>query len=102
MIGVAQHLWIGNGAEQVADQAVEFGVGNEVRGLLVAQGAAEHARKTDQRAAAAGQAVGLAVGADQLTLDAECGGLREDEPISWNVVRYPVLPNVMRDSSSPQ
>src|SRR5580692_1479199 len=29
--------------------------------------------------AAAGQAIGLAVGADQLTLNAECGGLQRDK-----------------------
>jgi hypothetical protein len=45
---------IGDGAQQVADQAVEFGVGDEMSGLHIAQRAAEHAREIDQRGVAAG------------------------------------------------
>ena len=79
MIGHADEIWIGDGAQKVPDKAVKFGIDDQVRILLVAHGPAQHARKAKQRVTAAGQAVGLAVGADQLTLDAECGGLREDD-----------------------
>src|SRR5580704_898626 len=68
-----------DGAQQVADEVVEFGVEDQVRGLLVEQRSAEHAGQAEQRVAAAGQAIGLAVGADQLTLNAECGGLQRDK-----------------------
>jgi len=79
VIGAAQDLGVGNGAEKVAHEAVEFHVGDKVRRLLVAEGAAEHARQAQQSSIAAGQATGRAVGADDFALHAECGGLQGDE-----------------------
>jgi hypothetical protein len=60
-------------------QVVQFHVGDEMGGLLVAQRSSEHARKTEQGMAAAGQAIRLGVGADQLTLHAESSGLQRDK-----------------------
>jgi len=74
-----EKLGVRYGAKQVAHEAVEFGVGDEVGGLLVQQRSTEHARQSDQSVASAGQAVRLAIGTDQLTLDTECGGLQRDK-----------------------
>ena len=74
-----QDFRVRHGTQQIAHEVVEFDIGNEVRGLLVAQRSAEHARKSEQGMAAASQAIGLAVGADQLTLDTKCGGLQRDK-----------------------
>src|SRR3954471_19670874 len=79
MVGRAENLRIGNSAQQIADQAVEFTVSDQVRGLLIAQSTAEHAREPHQRIAAARQTVGLVTGADQLALNTECGGLQWDK-----------------------
>ena len=83
VIGHAYNVRVGHGAQQIAQQIahqiVEFHVGDEMRGLLVAQRAPKHARKTEQGMAAAGQAVRLGVGADQLTLHAEGSGLQRDK-----------------------
>ncbi len=79
MIGQADDVGIGDGAQQIPNQIVEFDVGDQVRGLLVAHRAAEHARKPEQRMAAASQTVGFTVRTDQFALDAECGGLQWDK-----------------------
>ena len=75
----AQSLRIGHCAQQVAYEAVEFRVGDEMCGLLVQKGSAEHAREPKQGVAAASDTVGLTIGADQLTLDAEGSGLQRDK-----------------------
>ena len=79
MIGVIEYCRVGNGTQQIANQIVEFGVGDQVRGLLVAERSTKDARKSEQRMAAAGWANGLAVVADQLALDAERGRLQRDK-----------------------
>ncbi len=71
--------WVGNSAEQIADEAIEFGIGDEVRGLLVAQRSTEHAREAEQSGIAAGQAIWAAISANQFALNAKCGGLKRDE-----------------------
>jgi hypothetical protein len=68
---VVQNVWIGDGAQQITDQTVEFGIGDEVSGLLMAKGSAENAGKTEQRGIAASQAIGPVIGGDEFTLDAE-------------------------------
>src|SRR5579864_1058601 len=50
-----------------------------MRSLLTEQRSAEDARKPDQCRAAACQAIRFAAGADQFTLNAECGGLQRDK-----------------------
>ena len=79
MVDRAEDLRIGHGTQQVAHEVVEFAVGDEMCGLLAAERSAEHARKAQQGVAAAGQAIGLAAGTDQLTLNAEGGGLQRDK-----------------------
>ena len=44
---IVQEMRIGDGTQQVADQAVEFGIGDEVSGLLMAHRSAENAGKTE-------------------------------------------------------
>ena len=70
---------IGHGAQQIAYQAVEFGVSDQVRGLLMPQSSAENARQAKQSGIAAGQAIGPTIRADQFALNAKCGGLKRDE-----------------------
>ena len=77
----------------------KFEVGDEMRGLLVQQRSAQHARKAQQGMASARQAIGLAVGADQLALDAKCGGLQRDKINVLKSVPYTVLPNMIAGSS---
>ena len=67
------------GTEQIANEAVELGIGDEVRCLLMAERAAKDARESDQCLAAACQAIGTGIGADHLALHAECGGLQGDK-----------------------
>jgi len=67
---VVQDMRIGDGTQQVADQTIEFGIGDEVGGLL-AKGSAENTGKTEQRGISASQAIGAVIGGDQFTLDAE-------------------------------
>ena len=74
-----KNLRLRNGAKQVAHQAVELGVGDQVGSLLVAQRTAEHARQANEALASAGQAVWLVAGRDQFTLNAEAGGLQWDK-----------------------
>jgi hypothetical protein len=64
-------LGIGNRAEQVADETVEFRIGDEMSRLLLAQSSAQNARQAEQRRVATGEAIWPAVGADQLALDAK-------------------------------
>src|SRR6202034_831509 len=79
MVGNFENMRVGNGAEQVAHEAVEFGIGDQVSGLLVAQRSTENTRKAEQRRVAAGEAIRTAVGADQFALDAKSGGLQRNE-----------------------
>jgi len=76
---IVQDAWIGDGTQEVADQTVEFGISDEVSGLLMAQGSAENAGKTEQRGIAASQAIGPAIGGDQFTLDAKGSRLKGNE-----------------------
>src|SRR5437588_9127427 len=52
-----QHMGIGHGAEQVADEAIEFGIGDEVSGLLLAKRSAKNTGEAEQRIVAAGKAI---------------------------------------------
>src|SRR5581483_1116349 len=70
---------IGHGAKQVADQVIQFAIGDQVRSLLIEQRTTEHAGEPHDGEASAGQAVRLIVRADQLTLNTECGGLQRDK-----------------------
>jgi hypothetical protein len=79
MISNVQCLRVRDGMEQVANEAVEFRIGDEVGGLLLPQRAAENAGEAEQGLISAGQAIGPAVIADQLALDAERSGLEWDE-----------------------
>jgi hypothetical protein len=79
MIGNVQCLRIGDGMEQVANEAVEFRIGDEVGGLLLPQRAAENAGEAEQRLISASQAIGPAVIADQLALNAEGSRLERNE-----------------------
>lgn len=82
MIGVGirfVHDRIGNGVQQVTDQAVEFGVGDEMRGPLATERSAQDARESEQRRAAARQTIRPAAGTDQLTLHAESCRLQGNE-----------------------
>src|SRR6266576_2220489 len=67
------------GTEQIANETVELGIGDEVRRPLMAERAAKDARESDQCLAAACQAIGPGIGADHLALHAECGGLQGDK-----------------------
>src|ERR1041385_337954 len=79
MIRLAKNLRLGHSAEQIPHQAVEFAIGDQMGGLLVQKRAAEDPGQPEQCMAAACQAIGLAVGTDQLTLNTECGGLQRDK-----------------------
>src|SRR6266700_1901379 len=79
MIGHAHNVRIGDRSQQITYQIVELDVGDKMRGLLVEYRSAQHARETEQHVAAACQTVSFTVGADQLTLDAKCGGLQGDK-----------------------
>src|SRR6267154_1193428 len=79
MVSQAHGLWIGNGTQQIADKAVEFGVGDEMRGLLLPKRSAQNTRQAEQRRISAGQAVRSMVSTDQLTLNAKCRSLQRDE-----------------------
>src|SRR5580658_281754 len=68
-----------DGAEQVADETVEFRICDEVSRLLVAQRSAENTREAQQSGIAAGQAIGSAVGADQFALNTKRGRLKGNE-----------------------
>src|SRR5579872_206746 len=70
---------VGNGAQQIANEIVELVIGNEMRSLLMPKRSAENARKTHQGLTSAGEAVGLAVDADDFTLHTESGGLQRDK-----------------------
>jgi hypothetical protein len=72
-------LWVGDSAQQVADEAVELGIGDEMCGLLMAQRPAQNAREAEQGRIATGEAKGPAIGADQFALDAKRGGLKRNE-----------------------
>jgi hypothetical protein len=50
-----------------------------MRGLLVPQRSTEYARKTHQRVTSARDAIRLLAGADQLALNAGCGGLQRNK-----------------------
>ena len=47
MIEYADFVGVGYGSEQIADQAIEFAIGDQVCGLLVSQGSTENTRKSD-------------------------------------------------------
>jgi hypothetical protein len=79
MVCHADNIRVRNGPQQVTDEIVKLHVGDEMCGLLISHRPAQHAGKTEQRVAAASQTVRPAVGADQLTLDTECGGLQRDK-----------------------
>src|SRR5579862_5096457 len=74
-----REIRIGNGAQKITHQVIEFRVSNKVSGLLTQKRTAEDARQAEQRATSAGEAGGAAVARDQLTLDAECCGLQRDK-----------------------
>ena len=78
LVGI-EGVWHGDGAEQVANQAVKFGISDEVRGLLTEKRSSKDAGKPDKGMAAAGEAKRLGTGADQFTLNAECGGPQRDK-----------------------
>jgi hypothetical protein len=79
MIGHAQNLRVGNGAEQVADEKVEFRIGDEMSGLMLPQRATQDTGETEKGLISAGQAVGPAVIANQFTLNAKRGRLERNE-----------------------
>ena len=79
MLGHVDDLRIGHSAQQVADEAVELGIGDEMSRLHVAQRAAQHAGKAQQRCVSAGETIRAAIGADQFALDAERRGLQRNE-----------------------
>jgi len=70
---------IRDSAEQVADEAIKFGIGDEVGGLLMPKRSTEHAREAEQSCIAAGQAIRAAIGADQFALNTKRGGLKRYE-----------------------
>jgi hypothetical protein len=76
IVGSAHGLGIGNGAQEVADEAIQLGIGDEMGGLLGEQRSAKDARQAYQGLAAAGEAMGTVVSANQFTLDAESGRLQ--------------------------
>ena len=86
MIEYADFVGVGYGSEQIADQAVEFAIGDQVCGLLVSQGSTENTRKSDYGCAAACQAIWLVAGADQLTLNTEHCRLQRNKRTSLKVV----------------
>ena len=72
-----RRLW--DSPKKVANQIVQFGIGDQVRRLLMEQRSSQHAGKPKQGMAATRQAIRLAVGTDQLTLNAEGGRLQGDK-----------------------
>jgi hypothetical protein len=72
-------MGIGDGTQQIADQTVEFGIGDEVSGLLMAKGSSENAGETEQGVTAASQAIGPVIGGDQFTLDAKRSRLKRNK-----------------------
>jgi len=64
---------------QIRTRTVEFGIGDEMSGLLVTQRSTQNSAKGLRAKYAAGQAIRAVVGADQFALDAEGGGLQRDE-----------------------
>jgi hypothetical protein len=48
MIRDVQDLWVGDRAQQIADQTVELGISDEMSRLLIAQRSSQNARKTKQ------------------------------------------------------
>src|SRR5208337_3560 len=79
MVRNVHYLRIGHRAQQIANQAVELRVSNEMGRLLIAQTSTQNARETEQRHVAASQAVRSAIGTDQFALNAKCGGLQRKE-----------------------
>src|ERR1700677_3221438 len=79
MVGNFQNVRVGDGAQQVAHETIEFGIGDQVSSLLVAQCSTQDAREAEQRRVAAGEAIRTAVGADQFALDTKRGGLQRNE-----------------------
>ncbi len=79
MVRNVEKLGIGDCAQQVADETVEFRIGDEMRRLLLAKGSPQNAGKAEQRRVAAGEAIRAAVGADQFALDAKRCRLERDE-----------------------
>ena len=62
-----------------AYKLIEFGVGDEVSGLLSTEGTAQYTRETEDGVAAAGEAVWSVIFADQFTLNAEDGHLQREK-----------------------
>ena len=79
MIRNIEKIRIGDGPKQVADKTVEFGIGDEMGGLLVAKSSAQNTGEAEQRRVATGQAGCSAVGADQFALDAKRRRLKRNE-----------------------
>jgi hypothetical protein len=78
LIGI-ERVWDRDRAEQVANQAIEFGISDEVRGLLMEERSSEDAGEPNQGMATACEAIRLGTGTDQFALNAECGGLQRDK-----------------------
>src|SRR5579864_623595 len=68
-----------NSAQEVANQAVELRVRDQVSSLLASQRASEHPRQIKNCLTAARQTPGRAVRADQLALNAKSGRLQGNE-----------------------
>ena len=79
MILVGEGIRDRHRTEQIADEVIQFGIGDEVCRLLIAQRSAQEAGEPDQCLAAARQTVRPGIRADHLTLHAECGGLQRDK-----------------------
>jgi len=79
MILVCERIGDRHGTEQIADEVVQFRIGDEVRRLLIAQRSAQEAGEPDQCLATARQTVRTGIRADHLALHAECGGLQRDK-----------------------
>ena len=73
MIGNVQDLRIGHSTQQVAHQAIEFRIGDEMSGLLAAKRSTKDTGQAQQLGIAAGQAMRPVASTDQFALDAECG-----------------------------
>jgi hypothetical protein len=76
IVGAIHGLGIGNGAQKVADETIELGIGDQMSGLLGEQRSPKDSGQAYQGRAATGQAVGAMVGADQLALDTKSGRLK--------------------------
>jgi hypothetical protein len=63
----------GNGKKQIANQAIQFDVVDQVHRLLTEQRASENPRQAEHRLASAGVAIGSVVFADEFTLGAKNG-----------------------------